>query len=78
MCSSDLIEMHLESLCAQTVTIGAQRFGFAAGETVLTEISCKYSNDEFRALARDAGYVPAAVWSDAEHLFAVHLLRLPG
>jgi dimethylhistidine N-methyltransferase len=72
------IEMHLESLRAQTVTIGAQRFGFAAGETVLTEISCKYSNDEFRALARDAGYAPAAVWSDAEHLFAVHLLRLPG
>ena len=29
-------------------------------------------------LGRDAGYAPAAVWSDAEQLFAVHLLRLPG
>jgi len=71
------IEMHLESLCAQTVTLDRQRFAFAAGETVLTEISCKYSNDEFRALARDAGYSPAAVWTDADGLFAVHLLRLP-
>lgn len=71
------IEMHLESLRAQRVTVGAQGFDFAAGETVLTEISCKYSNEEFRALARDAGYSPAATWSDADGLFAVHLLRLP-
>ena len=71
------IEMHLESLRAQTVTVGARHFAFAPGETVLTEISCKYSNDEFCALARAAGYVSAAVWSDMENLFAVHLLRLP-
>ena len=76
--SAGRIEMHLESLSAQKVTVGGQRFAFAAGESVLTEISCKYSNDEFRALAIDAGYSPVALWSDPDGLFAVHLLQLPG
>ena len=72
------IEMHLESLRAQTVTIGTQRFAFAAGETVLTEISCKFSNDEFRALGRAAGYAPDGLWMDDNGLFALHLFRLTG
>lgn len=71
------IEMHLESLHAQTVSIGAHRIAFAAGETILTEISCKYSNDEFRELGRAAGYAPADMWTDDDGLFAVHLFRLP-
>jgi dimethylhistidine N-methyltransferase len=66
------VEMHLESLRAQTVTVAGQRFAFAAGETIHTEISCKYSLAEFRALGRDAGYTPVEVWTDPGQLFAVH------
>jgi dimethylhistidine N-methyltransferase len=66
------IEMHLESLRAQTVTVAEKRFSFAAGETIHTEISCKYSLEEFRALGSEAGYAPAAVWTDPARLFAVH------
>ncbi len=68
------IEMHLESLCAQSVTVGRRAFEFAKGERMHTENSCKYSIDEFRDLARKAGFRPQQVWSDPQRHFAVHLL----
>lgn len=69
------IEMHLESVCAQTVTVSGRSFAFAAGERLHTENSCKYSVAEFRRLAQSAGYRAEAVWVDAEELFSLHLLR---
>lgn len=72
------IEMHLESRRGQSVTIGGQRVRFDKGETMLTEISCKYSIEEFRRLGRDAGYEPVHCWTDPDALFAVHLFALPG
>jgi dimethylhistidine N-methyltransferase len=69
------IEMHLESLRAQAVTLAGRRYGFAAGERIHTENSCKYAIAEFAGLAAAAGFRPQAVWTDPERLFAVHLLR---
>ena len=69
------IEMHLVSRRAQSVAISGRRFAFAAGETIHTENSYKYSVAQFQALAEEAGYKPAAVWTDAAQLFGVHLLR---
>jgi len=69
------IEMHLESLVAQTVSVGGRRFGFAAGERLHTENSCKYSVAEFQQLAQSAGFAAEKVWVDAEALFSLHLLR---
>jgi dimethylhistidine N-methyltransferase len=66
------IEMHLESLYAQMVHVGGRRFDFAPGETIHTEISCKYSIGEFQDLARKAGFSPQKVWTDPQQLFAVH------
>jgi len=66
------IEMHLESLAGQFVHIAGERFRFGQGETILTEISCKYSVDEFRAVAQRAGFAPGQVWTDAARLFSVH------
>lgn len=71
------IEMHLKSLRRQTVSLGGARIEFAANETIRTEISCKYSIEEFQALARAAGYLPQTCWTDANNMFAVHLLKLP-
>lgn len=68
------IEMHLESLAAQLVHVGGARFHFRAGETIHTEISCKYSVEEFQALARRAGFEPKQTWVDAAKLFSVHLM----
>ena len=69
------IEMHLESLCAQTVSVAGRAFLFAAGERMHTENSCKYAVDEFRLLAQAAGFRAQQVWSDRQQYFAVHLLE---
>lgn len=69
------IEMHLESLREQTVTVSGRTFVFGAGERMHTENSCKYSVAEFQRLAQAAGFQPAKVWVDADRLFAVHLLQ---
>ncbi len=66
------IEMHLESLAAQSVRVGGERLRLRQGETIHTEISCKYSVEEFRAVAQRAGFKPDQTWVDAASLFSVH------
>ena len=70
------IEMHLRSTREQAVTIAGRRFTFAAGETIHTENSYKYAVDEFRALAREAGFAPAQCWLDPGRLFSIHYLAV--
>jgi uncharacterized SAM-dependent methyltransferase len=70
------IEMYLVSTRAQSVTIG--RIGltvtFAAGETIHTENSYKYSLAEMNAVATAAGLQDQRFWQDAAGRFNVHLL----
>jgi dimethylhistidine N-methyltransferase len=70
------IEMHLASLKRQRVRLMGECIEFRAGETIHTENSYKYSIDSFRALARGAGWTPAAAWTDADGCFSVHVLAL--
>ncbi|HJT34247.1 MAG TPA: L-histidine N(alpha)-methyltransferase [Pirellulales bacterium] len=69
------IEMYLVSTRTQSVTIG--RFGltvrFAAGETIHTENSYKYSLAEIDALATAAGLQEQCSWQDAAGRFSLHL-----
>src|SRR6266478_5441109 len=58
------VEMHLESLYSQLVHVAGRRFDFAPGETIHTEISCKYSITEFQELGKRAGFTPEKVWTD--------------
>ena len=70
------IEMHLLSLASQRVTIGRRVIRFRGGESIHTENSCKYSVSGFQALARGAGFDPAACWVDGERLFGIHYLEV--
>jgi L-histidine Nalpha-methyltransferase len=70
------IEMHLESLKAQTVTVAGRTFAFRAGETIHTENSYKYTVESFRSLAQRAGWRPVAVWTDPDDYFSIHALKL--
>ena len=72
------IEMHLVSLRAQKVRIGGHRFAFERGESIHTENSCKYSVEDFRALAANAGFRWRRCWSDRGGLFALHALTGAG
>jgi dimethylhistidine N-methyltransferase len=69
------IELYLESLVDQDVTLGAHRFHFGAGERIHTEHSYKYSLTEFARLARAGDFAPVRSWTDPEALFSVHLLE---
>ncbi len=70
------IEMHLESLKDQSVTVAGRTFEFRERETIHTENSYKYTVESFRALAEFAGWRPAAAWTDENDFFAVHALKL--
>jgi dimethylhistidine N-methyltransferase len=66
------IEMHLASLRRQTVRIAGVPIPFAEGETIHTENSYKYTPESFAALARGAGWMPLALWTDPRRFFAVY------
>lgn len=69
------IEMHLISLCDQTMRLAGERIEFSAGESLHTENSYKYSIDGFRELAGRTGFEPRAYWTDCEALFCIHYLE---
>jgi dimethylhistidine N-methyltransferase len=68
------IEMHLVSQCKQQVRIGDKVFRFAKGESIHTENSYKYTIDEFRSMAAQAGFGLGKTWVDKDSLFSVHYL----
>jgi dimethylhistidine N-methyltransferase len=68
------VEMYLESLRRQAVSVDGQRFDFDAGECLHTENSYKYDLHEFQELARAAGFEPVRTWTDPDRLFSVHYL----
>jgi dimethylhistidine N-methyltransferase len=70
------IEMHLVSRRSQCVELDDECFSFVAGEGIHTENSYKYTVEEFRALARAAGYEVERSWTDEREMFSVHYLRV--
>jgi L-histidine Nalpha-methyltransferase len=71
------IEMHLESLMAQTVRLEGLDFeaDFAAGESIHTESSYKYRPGQAEALLEASGFVPVESWTDERGWFGVCLGR---
>lgn len=69
------IEMHLESLVEHDVTLGDELFHFAAGETIHTENSYKYTVADFQRLSHTAGFALVNTWCDDAERFSVNLLR---
>jgi L-histidine N-alpha-methyltransferase len=70
------VEMHLRSMCRQTVHIPAAEFSveFLEGETIWTESSHKYSPQEVVHMARTTGFRCEAQWIDEQWPFAENLL----
>ena len=68
------IEMHLESLCPQTVTIPTLHpIRFAQGETIHTENSYKFTPQSITALLTAAHFTSTQTWQDPQSLFSVTL-----
>jgi dimethylhistidine N-methyltransferase len=68
------IEIYIESLADQIVTVAGRAIRFSAGERIHTEDSCKYTIGEFQRLAAHAGFRPVRHWTDDDALFSLHLL----
>jgi len=71
------IEMHLASLDDQRVAIEAlgMQVDFMRGETILTEISRKFTPASAAHLLADGGFEPIGFFTDPDRLFALALAR---
>ena len=67
------IELHLRAERDIAFTVAGRRFGMAAGETIHSENSHKYTLDEARMLLRAAGWLPLESWTDTEDRFGLYL-----
>jgi dimethylhistidine N-methyltransferase len=65
------IEIYLESLDDQQVSICGERIDFCRGERILTEYSYKYTVSGFQRLAKFTGFELQRVWMDSKKYFAV-------
>jgi len=76
------MEMHLESSIDQKVTVPANSGGsgltlrFAAGETIHTENSYKFTLASIEDLLRRSGFHPVKVFQDDDEKFALTLARV--
>ncbi len=71
------IEMHLVSRRDQVVRVGGVPFFFAAGESIHTENSYKYSLPALTDLAEAGGFAVERVWTDERQYFSVAYLTAP-
>ncbi len=70
------VEMHLVSRQRQAVRIGGTEITFAAGESIRSEQSHRYSLDRFSLLAQRAGWRVRRRWMDPKGWFAVFALTM--
>ena len=70
------IEMHLESIGAQTVHVAGEEIELAVGERIWTESSYKYDRPMLDQLVYDGGFLLTRLWSDAADQFWVAFLTV--
>jgi uncharacterized SAM-dependent methyltransferase len=64
----------LVSRADQEVSVAGRRFRFAAGESIHTENSYKYTLEQFARIAAVAGLQVEQVWTDSHRRFSVQYL----
>lgn len=65
------VEIYIESLTDQCVSVGDSKFLFGDGERIFTEYSHKYGVDTFAAMASKAGLTMDQFWVDDNAYFAI-------
>lgn len=72
------VETQIVSNEGQRVMVGDTSVLFRIGEAVQVEYSCKYSLEDFAALAAKAGLAVRRVWTDSQQAFSVQYLVRAG
>jgi dimethylhistidine N-methyltransferase len=70
------VEMHLVSRVDQRVRAAGEEFAFAAGESIHTENSYKYDDDDLARLAAGGGFTVERQWNDSRGWFTDLLLAV--
>lgn len=65
------VEMHLVSDGAQSFRLDGTTITFAPGETIHTENSYKFDDEQFTSLAASAGWNSVDAWTDERNYFSV-------
>jgi dimethylhistidine N-methyltransferase len=68
------IEMHLRARSGQSVTLADQTFPFAKGDTILTEISRKFTPEILAPLFAASGWALRDLWVDPHTPYALLML----
>lgn len=68
------VDIHLQSLCDQTVHLNGDTIHLRAGELIERAVAYKYSVNTFQRLAQQGGWQVEEVWTDAEEWFSVQYL----
>lgn len=69
------VEAHLVARTSAEYHLGAQSIIFDAGESILTDVSYKYTPENFHALASRAGWTIRDFWQDDIGSSCLHLLQ---
>ncbi|MHB1272023.1 MAG: L-histidine N(alpha)-methyltransferase [Rhodanobacter sp.] len=72
------IETHIVSRHEQQVKVGRTHVSFRADDAIQVEYSCKYSLEDFAALAARAGLAVQHAWTDPERMFSMQYLVRTG
>ena len=67
--------MHLVSVKDQFINVAGKEFHFESQETILTEVSYKYTLDGFAELANEARFSVKHAWVDEQNYFSVQYLN---
>lgn len=71
------VEMHLVARRPMAVEVpGAGNFSFTTGESIRTEVSCKYERPEVERMLHDAGFTLDTWMTDRAGAFALSLARV--
>ena len=69
------VEPHLVALTSTRIALAGRAIDFAAGDSIRTDLSWKYTVEDFAALAVSAGWSIERHWLDPRRRFCLHLLR---
>ena len=69
------MEMYVVSMASQSVSVGEETFSLANNERIRTQISYKYTTDQFQDLVTAAGLKAVQLWLDSKKYFSAYLLE---
>jgi uncharacterized SAM-dependent methyltransferase len=69
------MEMFVVSMASQKVSLDGHTFRLANNERIRTQVSYKYSQERFQALAHEAGASATQLWMDSGRRFSAYLLE---